>query len=211
MVWRIVSFLLCQLAGGLIGGFVVSQAAWLTGALAGVIVGGLCWFLIDLSRGVQFLEWLRLGDASTLALKTGLWGEVSDRVRRLMRAREKMTLESENRLQDFLAALQASPNGVVLLDSQGRIEWFNQIAASHFGLDAQRDLLQHFGNLVRDPGFVNYFASHDFLSELLMSGRQVVSSPSPLWTRAVVAVVAGCHCAGAGRGHATRFCSQCVA
>ena len=72
MVWRIVSFLLCQLAGGLIGGFVVSQAAWLTGALAGVIVRGLCWFLIDLSRGVEFLEGLRMGGASTLAAKTGL-------------------------------------------------------------------------------------------------------------------------------------------
>jgi two-component system phosphate regulon sensor histidine kinase PhoR len=67
-------------------------------------------------------------------------------------------------------------NGVVLLDSQGRIEWFNQIAAVHFGLVAQRDLLQHFGNLVRDPGFATYFASHDFLSELLMLGRQSTSS-----------------------------------
>ena len=65
MVWRIVSFLLCQLAGGLIGGFVVSQAAWLTGALAGVIVGGLCWFLIDLLErfGCVQCHQLRLRDS----------------------------------------------------------------------------------------------------------------------------------------------------
>lgn len=176
MAWRFFSFFLCQFGGGLVGWFVVPGPVCATGALVGVIVGGLGWFLIDLSRGVQFLGWLRVGDASSVALRTGLWGEVSDRVRRLLRAREKMTQESESRLQDFLAAMQASPNGVVLLDSQGRIEWFNQIAAVHFGLVAQRDLLQHFGNLVRDPGFATYFASHDFLSELLMLGRQSTSS-----------------------------------
>ena len=83
-----------------------------------------------------------------------------------------MTRESENRLQDFLAAFQASPNGVVLMDPHGQIEWFNQMAALHFGLDASRDLLQHFGNLVRDPGFASYFASRDFQSEIVMPGRQ---------------------------------------
>lgn len=176
MAWRFFSFFLCQLGGGVVGWFVVPGAVCTTGALLGVIVGAMAWFLIDLSRGVRFLGWLRVGDASNVALKTGLWGEVSDRVRRLLRAREKMTQESESRLQDFLAAMQASPNGVVLLDSQGRIEWFNQIAAVHFGLVAQRDLLQHFGNLVRDPGFATYFASHDFLSELLMLGRQSTNS-----------------------------------
>ena len=83
-----------------------------------------------------------------------------------------MTREGQDRLQAFLAAFQASPNGVVLLDSQGRIEWFNQMAATHFGFDAQRDMLQHFGNLVRDPGFASYFAGHDYRSELIMPGRE---------------------------------------
>ena len=74
-------------------------------------------------------------------------------------------------MQAFLAALQASPNGLVLLDAQGRIEWFNQTAAGHFGLDAQRDLLQHFVNLVRDPGFAAYYGVGDFSNEVLMPGR----------------------------------------
>ncbi len=142
----------------------------------GVIVGGLGWFLADMSRGVRLLRWLRVGDASDVAMRTGLWGEVSDRVRRLIRTRERMTRDSQNQLQDFLAAFQASPNGVVLLDSQGQIEWFNQMASLHFGLDAQRDKLQHFGNLVRDPGFASYFAAQDYQRELLMPGRE--SSPA---------------------------------
>lgn len=175
MFWRFFSFFGCQLAAGLAGWYVTSPINAAKGALAGVLVGGLGWFLIDMSRGVRLLRWLRVGDASDVAMRTGLWGEVSDRVRRLIRTREHMTRDSQNRLQDFLAAFQASPNGVVLLDAQGQIEWFNQMAATHFGLDVQRDKLQHFGNLVRDPGFANYFAAHDFQRELVMPGRE--SSP----------------------------------
>jgi two-component system phosphate regulon sensor histidine kinase PhoR len=100
-----------------------------------------------------------------------MWGEVSDRTRRLILARERTTRDFQNQLQDFHEAVQASPNGLVLLDSQCHIEWFNQMAATHFGFDAQRDMLQHFGNLVRDPGFAAYFANHDFGHELVMPGR----------------------------------------
>jgi two-component system, OmpR family, phosphate regulon sensor histidine kinase PhoR len=92
----------------------------------------------------------------------GLWGEVFERVRRQLRFREQQTQASETRLQDFLAALQASPSGVVLLDPDSRIEWFNQTAASHFGFEPERDLSQHIGNLVRDPGFATYLANRDF-------------------------------------------------
>ena len=171
MLWRFFTFIAFQFAGGLAGWY-ASPTTTATGALVGVVLGAAGWFLIDLSRSMRLLRWLRVGDASNVAMNTGLWGEVSDRARRLIRSREQMTRESQNRLQDFLAALQASPNGVVLLDSQGRIEWFNQMAATHFGLDAQRDMLQHFGNLVRDPGFASYFASHDYLRELVMPGRE---------------------------------------
>jgi two-component system phosphate regulon sensor histidine kinase PhoR len=144
--------------------------------LLGGLLGGIGWFALDMSRSVRLLRWLRIGDASDVAMRTGLWGEISDRVRRLIRMREQQITDSQNRLHDFLSALQASPNGVVLLDAEGQIEWFNQTAAEHFGLDTPRDLMQHFANLVRDPGFANYFAGRDFRQDALMPGRQSTSS-----------------------------------
>lgn len=180
MFWRFFSFIACQLAGGLAGWYAASSTPGANdavfGVVLGVVLGGVGWLLLDLSRGARLLRWLRRGDVSEVAMSTGLWGEVSDRARRLIRSREQMTRDSQHRLQDFLAALQASPNGVVLLDAEGRIEWFNQTAATHFGLEPERDMLQHFGNLVRDPGFAGYFASHDFTSGLVMPGRE--STPS---------------------------------
>ena len=65
-------------------------------------------------------------------------------------------MEAGDRLQEFLAAIQRSPNGVVLLDARGRIEWCNDTAAAQFGLDRERDLQQHIVNLVREPDFSAY-------------------------------------------------------
>ncbi|NDD11430.1 MAG: phosphate regulon sensor histidine kinase PhoR, partial [Betaproteobacteria bacterium] len=104
------------------------------------------------------------------------WGVVAQRVNRLVMELDQQFDESEDRLLDFFAALNASPNGVVLLDDDGRIEWFNQTASSHFGLDIQKDQQQHFGNLVRDPAFAAYVAAGDFREDLMFSGK--LSTPS---------------------------------
>lgn len=139
--------------------------------MALALLGAYCWLVLDAWRGFKLLQWLRVGDTASTPLSSGLWGEAFERVRKLVRTRDRALVESDGRLQDFLAAMQASPNGVVLLDADGRIEWFNQTAAAHFGFVAQRDLLQHFGNLVRDPGFASYFATRDFRTDVVMPGR----------------------------------------
>ncbi len=172
MLLRLSTFVLLQLVGGLVGWWL--PGSWIAnwpGALAGVVLGGAAWVLIDLLRGARVLKWLRGGESRDAPAMRGVWGEVSDRTRRLLRNREQQTREAEARLQEFLSAIQASPNGVVLLDDEGRIEWCNQTAASHFGFDAERDKLQLIGNLVRDPGFAAYYAGDDFTQEIVLMGR----------------------------------------
>ena len=70
-----------------------------------------------------------------------------------------------------MLAIQASPNGVVLLDPEGRIEWCNQTAAQHLGMDAKRDLMQHVVHLVRDPVFKKYITSEAHEGEVIIDGR----------------------------------------
>ncbi len=171
MFLRLFTFLVFQALGATLGWLIWPHDVKLAGVLFGVVLGSLMWVVYDLTRGLRMMAWLREGDMSEIPLKIGIWGEVSDRVRRMMRARTQLTRESEARLQDFLAALQASPNGVLLLDAQGRIEWFNQTAAHHFGLDAQRDLQQHLVNLVRDPAFAAYVAGSDYTHDVAIQGR----------------------------------------
>ncbi|BCO27969.1 phosphate regulon sensor protein PhoR [Rhodoferax lithotrophicus] len=141
-----------------------------------LVLAALIWLLLDSLKIAQLLRWLRLDSSADGGLASGLWGEVETRVRRMLRERERKSQEYKVRLQDFLSALQASPNGVMLLDGDSHIEWCNQTSASHFGLDVQRDLEQAIGNLVRDPGFTAYLAHGDYQKELTMPGRE--STPS---------------------------------
>jgi two-component system phosphate regulon sensor histidine kinase PhoR len=171
MFWRFITLVLCQAFGAGLGWVLALDGhQWVT-ALSLAMAGSFLWFVMDSVRGLRLLRWLRDGASNELNLGSGLWGEAHDRVRRILRAGSRLAKESDSRLEDFLAALQASPNGVVLLDSDTRIEWFNQTAAEHFGFDARRDMLQHIGNLVRDPGFSAYLSARNFHSDINMPGR----------------------------------------
>src|SRR6185312_3051504 len=139
-------------------------------ALIGLALGGWLWFGMDLLRAARVLRWLRGNGAGGAPVLRGLWGEASDRIRRLLRQREQQIQDGEARLREFLAAIQASPIGVVLLDKAGRIEWCNQIAAAQFGFDLQRDVLQVIGNLVREPAFARYCAAADYAREISIPG-----------------------------------------
>ena len=160
------------MAGALLGWWL----GGIGGVAAGVIAGGVAWFVADMLRGLRVVHWLRRDTPVPAPAMQGLWGEAVDRIRRALRARDQQVLGAQQRLQDFLSAIQASPNGVVLLDAQGRIEWSNQTAAHHLGIDPQRDMLQLIGNLVRDPGFTAYWAGGDFAHEVVIQGRD--STPS---------------------------------
>ena len=172
MLSRIFFFLICQLAGAALGWW--QGGPWAAAVGAGVAAWG--WFAWDWWRSARVLRWLRQGDTSRVPRLRGSWGEVTDRARRLLRQRDQQIEGAERRISEILEALQASPNGVVLLDAQGHIEWCNQTAAAHLGFDAERDLMQTIGNLVRDPDFTAYFTGHDFSQGVALQGRESTAS-----------------------------------
>ena len=167
MLWRFIFFFGFQIAGGAFGWW--EGGLW--GAMAGVGVATWVWFVWDFWRGTRVLRWLRQGDPQTAPSLRGMWGEAADRARRLVRQAQLQIKASDARLHDILSALQASPNGVVLLDEQGHIEWCNQMAEAHFGFDASRDLMQSIGNLVRDPDFTAYYNAENYARPIALQGR----------------------------------------
>jgi two-component system phosphate regulon sensor histidine kinase PhoR len=166
MAWRIFSFLVCQWSAGALGWWAAGEA----GAAAGLAAGSLAWVALDSWRAARLLAWLRTSDAGDPPALRGLWAEAADRARRALRKREADADDAQRRLQEFLAAIQASPNGVVLLDTDGRIEWCNQTAAGQFGFDLRRDLMQRVTNLVRDPVFTAYCDGTSFDHEIVIAG-----------------------------------------
>lgn len=145
--------------------------AQVLGALAGALFITLVTNLKDLWRGQKISKWLRHNSVQEPPVLSGLWGDLIDRLRRILNDQKKQTEAHQKRLQDFLSAIQASPNGVVLLDPEGRIEWCNQTAAQHLGFDTKRDLMQHVVHLVRDPVFNKYFSQESHDGEVIIEGR----------------------------------------
>ncbi len=100
----------------------------------------------------------------------GIWGEIYYRLHKLAKRWHAQVRQVEQQHSRFIQAIQASPNGVAMLDDHDQIEWCNAIAEQHFGLDAKRDLRQHITHLVRHPDFVRYLNSHQYEEMLVMRG-----------------------------------------
>jgi len=100
----------------------------------------------------------------------GVWGEIYYRLHKLAKRWHAQVRQVEQQHSRFIQAIQASPNGVAMLDDHDQIEWCNAIAEVHFGLDAKRDLRQHITNLVRHPEFVRYLNAQHYDETLVMRG-----------------------------------------
>ena len=173
MFGRVFSSFILLISGATLGYFwAQSQELQITFYLVvGSLVGAMLWWFWDAIRGLRVVYWLRYGDLAEVPNTFGLWGTVVDRTRRLLRERDRAINASEQRLQDFLSAIEASPNGVVLLDENFQIEWCNLTAAFQLGIEPERDLAQRIGNLVRDPIFSAYMMISDVAEPIVIEGR----------------------------------------
>ena len=176
MTWLLPRLLWALLAAlfGFIAGSVVRAATGVEALALGIgVVSGVVLVLgVDAIRGHRMLNWLRGNQFNSAPRDTGLWGEIGYRVERAVRERDRATARSRLDLAQFLSAIEASPNGVLMLDASEQIVWCNRVAADHFALDPARDLRQRITNLVRAPAFVAYLQAGQYAEPLVLgNGR----------------------------------------
>jgi two-component system, OmpR family, phosphate regulon sensor histidine kinase PhoR len=152
------------LAGGVLLGWIIGRISGspVAGAVVGATAGVGAALSVDALRAGRLLTWLRGPQDHPAPRDTGFWGEMGYRVERELHSRERRIAQEAQRLAHFIAAIDASPNGVLMLDTRDQIEWCNARAADHFGLDPLRDRMQRITNLVRAPAFVAYLAQGQF-------------------------------------------------
>ena len=172
MIARLFSFVCLNLLGFLLGFFVPHGLGAWQGACIGIAIVSLTLFLIDTWRSLFFLSWVRSSDILQAPDQSGIWGDLADRVRRLLKQKDLELRASEENLRQFLSAIQASPNGVVLLDSQWHIVWSNRTASQHLGIDPEKDVYQLIGYLLRNPAFSAYARSSLYEKEIVIEGRE---------------------------------------
>jgi two-component system phosphate regulon sensor histidine kinase PhoR len=144
-------------------------AGWLFGnlwaGLAGALALHLAWMLSQLFR----LEWwLRHRNYADPPDVGGVWGEIIAQVVRLHRRKrfhKQRFVQLMRQLQRSTAAL---PNGVVILNAQREIVWFNPMAAQLLELRSTADLGLRIEHLLREPEFVRYLARQDYSNAVVI-------------------------------------------
>ena len=157
-------------AGRLLGTVSVGcLAGWLFGnvwgGLACALALHLTWLLVNLFR----LEWwLRHRSYADPPDVGGVWGEIIAQIVRLHRRKrfhKQRFVQLMRQLQRSTAAL---PNGVVILNAQREIVWFNRMAARLLNLRRTGDLGMRIEHLLREPEFVRYLAGRDYSNPVII-------------------------------------------
>ena len=167
IIWArsLVSLVLLAVLCVLVGVFVSTKAA-LTLAVLALLAQGI-FSTFHKQRLWRLLDAPVYGEVPSAP---GIWGEIYYRLHKLAKRWHAQVRQVEQQHSRFIQAIQASPNGVAMLDDHDQIEWCNAISEQHFGLDAKRDLRQHITHLVRHPDFVRYLNSHRYEEMLIMRG-----------------------------------------
>ncbi len=126
--------------------------------------------LFHTSQIAAFLRWLRRPARDALPPGRGLWEDAFATLHRHLKDRDDERERLRAALARFRDAGRALPDGVVILDRDGHIEWANPTAARHFSIDARRDLGRPVANFVRHPDFVAWLAAGDFREPLVLRG-----------------------------------------
>jgi two-component system phosphate regulon sensor histidine kinase PhoR len=137
-------------------GWLVGEA-WAGAALA--LALHLAWVLANLFR----LEWwVRHRNYADPPDAGGVWGEIIAQIVRLHRRKRFHKQRFVQLMRQLQRSTSALPNGVVILNAQREIVWFNRMAASLLNLRRTADLGMRIENLLREPEFVRYLGSGEY-------------------------------------------------
>lgn len=118
-------------------------------------VGVAAWLLWQQAR---FAHWLKRGGQSPAGNR---WADMAAVIQRRSTRERHRTRRLARWVRRHRDASALFPDGVVLLDSAGRIEWLNARAARLLDLDRRRDAGERLTNLVRHPEMNDYLEDAD--------------------------------------------------
>jgi len=136
--------------------------SWLEIVLA-LLSAGLAVALWQELRGFRKLKrWAMQKRLTDPPEAEGAWGDAFNLLHRHRRSMLKRRRELAQLIVRSRRGAQALPYGVAVLDADYRLDWCNDAARDHLGLDAERDRNQPIVNMVRSPEFVEYLRAGDF-------------------------------------------------
>ena len=153
----LIRHLLLLVGGCLLLGLLSGYYGWSLALGLGFYLG---WTLKQLLRLHEWLRHHKPDEAPPDGY--GLWGEVFDSIYHLQRRDQRVRGRLQaviDRVQESTAALK---DAVIMLDSDGNLEWWNLAAETLLGLKTPQDSGQPVTNLVRHPRFKEYFEQGNY-------------------------------------------------
>ena len=157
-------------AGRLLGTVVLGVGiGWLFSSpwagLACDLVIHLTWQLVNLFRLEWWLRHRSYADAPDVG---GVWGEIIAQIVRLHRRKRFHKQRFVQLIRQLQRSTAALPNGVVILNGQREIIWFNRMAGRLLNLRRTADLGLRIENLLREPEFARYLAVQDYSNPVVI-------------------------------------------
>ncbi|MEQ1667362.1 MAG: phosphate regulon sensor histidine kinase PhoR [Sulfuriferula sp.] len=155
--------------------FVTLVAALFWGVVVALLVlvaSLLLYIAYNLRQMAVLVAWLSHGDRTRIPTASGAWDEIFYGLDRLLRREKRSTSKVSAVLERFEHAAQAIPDGIVMLNGQDQIDWFNPAASAHFGLDDKTDRGQFIGYLIRQMPFADYLTSNNYSEPLVMKSPE---------------------------------------
>ncbi|MBU3542953.1 MAG: phosphate regulon sensor histidine kinase PhoR [Burkholderiaceae bacterium] len=143
-------------------GWIFSQLYGLVGGLLAALIFLTILLVHQLWHAQNFTKLLMTARYGDVPGALGIWGEIYYRLHKLVKGWRDQVLEVEKQHQRFIQAIQASPNGVIMLNEDDQIEWCNEVAEQHFGIQARRDAMQRITHILRKPAFVQYILRQNY-------------------------------------------------
>ena len=135
---------------------------------AGIALAALGYLFVQLVNLYRLDWWTRhrsLADAPDL---DGTWGGVIAQIVRLHRRKRYHKHRFVQLLRQIQHSTAALPDGVVILDAEFEIRWFNRMAAQLLGLRRPADLGLRVDHLVRQPEFGDYLARGEYSNPVVI-------------------------------------------
>lgn len=134
---------------------VTAAACFLLGGWV-ALLGGLCvlfllWLISYWYHLAKLMRWLRSPKLRTVPHGIGIWENIFTTLLRQAKSRKKRKQKLGMALQRFNRAVEAMPNGVLILGKDGSIQWMNTLAAAHLNLDLTLDRGRILSDLIRAP------------------------------------------------------------
>ena len=160
------SFAIARLVGVLA---LATAVGWIVGYPAATMVAVLGGYLaLNYVRLFRLERWLRRRRTEEPPDFHGVWGDVVALVMRIYRRKQFHKRRIVQLFREFRRMTTAVPDGVIVLNAEREIEWFNRNAVRLLGLRRKVDFRQRIDNLLRQPDFIHYLEAKDYAVPFVM-------------------------------------------